>query len=182
MASHQYSCSLVTILSLGKLCYWAYPLIGFKAAKVVLWLWYVVDCCIAVLPVASRKFLRSEMHSFINMWKMRYWKSDNCCLVTRWAVTYYNRSKSKDILQPFCFAFLLLFSWGETKLCASKQKLPAWRKRYRWMTALGEKWWDLWQWQDKTRCSCKQKSLSCKCWFTCIFFFWLLGIPFLENV
>lgn len=176
IASHQYSCSLTTILSQGKWCYWAYLLIGFKAAEMVLWLSYLVDYCIAVLPVVSRKFL-SEMHSFINMWKMRYCKRDSCCLVIRCAVTYCNRSRSKDILQPFGFAFLLLFSWGESKHNPSVE-----RKRYRWTKVVGETWWDSWQWQQKTRRSWMQKPVSFKYWFSCIFFFWCLGIPLLDNV
>lgn len=50
------------------------------------------------------------------------------------------------------------------------------------MEVVGENWKDLWQWQDKTRCSCKQKYPSYTYQFTGIFFFCRLDIPFLENV
>lgn len=172
----------MTNLSLGKLCYWAYSLIGFKATTMVLWLWYLVDYYVSVIPVVSRKFLRSEIHSFINMRNIRYWERDNCCLVPGGLQLITTEARAKIFYRLLVLPFCCCSPEGkENCVLASRNR------QFREICT------SEWRWQEKRDKICgndktkpnaaaNKKCLSYKYWFTCIFCFWWLIIPFLENV
>lgn len=61
---------------------------------------------VSVIPAVSRKFLRSEIHSFINMRNIRYWERDNCCLVPGGLQLITTEARAKIfyrlLVLPFC--------------------------------------------------------------------------------